>query len=157
MRRSTVQILFPLQLVFNGGSLYWPTQVARPLLWGAETFSIMTFSITTFSIMDLFLTLSIKDTHYKVSLCWMSHFLIIMLNAVMLSVVMLNVVAPSLVLHLVGKLPNFTFHRLKRCSLICRNSNDVEFILKNKNIKYLTWRKLKSTKRPLSLLANSIL
>ncbi len=56
---------------------------------GARTFNITTLSITASSIMGLIVTLSIKGTHILtlgVSICWVSHFLIVMLNVIMLSV-----------------------------------------------------------------------
>jgi hypothetical protein len=53
------------------------------------------FATTAFSIMTLSIILGVSiECHYAVSLCWVSHFLIVMLNVVKHSVVMLSVVAP---------------------------------------------------------------
>ncbi len=76
-----------LFLTFSCVRTDYEEHLLRHLYYGAMTFSIMTLSIK-----DLIATLSMS---IEFPLCWGLHFLIVMLNGVLLSVIMLSVFIKS--------------------------------------------------------------
>ncbi len=70
---------------------------------GTMPLGIMLLSIMTLSIKGFLVILNINDTEhdtlplYRVSLCLVSHFFIVMLSVIMLSVIMLSVIMLSVV------------------------------------------------------------
>jgi hypothetical protein len=79
-----------LYITFSFVWIDYEEHLLRYLFYGAMTFSIMTLSIK-----DLIATLSMS---IEFPLCWGLHFLIVMLNGVLLSVIMLSVLIMSVVM-----------------------------------------------------------